>query len=175
MFALRHGHLVHYQKTLVEKVTENPVKVTTELILEQPAFRKCVLQVNQPQPTQLKENIAGSQELLNSNERSGLTKVKEKMRDQHVISVWFVSKRSRKKFDFFFFFFLLCFLFCDFFIAQGLRGAKPNKSRISFQMESKTALTNETETRTFTYMGQWYQTMRNNFNSPPPKINCFHS
>lgn len=103
----------------MEKVTENPVKVTTELILEQPAFRKCVLQVNQPQPTQLKENIAGSQELLNSNERSGLTKVKEKMRDQHVISVGFVSKRSRKKFDFFFFFFLLCFLFCDFFYCTG--------------------------------------------------------
>ena len=104
MFALRHGHLVHYQKTLVEKVTENPVKVTTELILEQPTFRMCVLQVNQPQPTQLKENITGSQELLNSNERSGLTKAKEKMRDQHVISVGFVSEWSRKKFHFFFLF-----------------------------------------------------------------------
>ena len=105
----------------MEKVTENPVKVTTELILEQPAFRKSVLQVNQPQPTQLKENIAGSQGLLNSNERSGLTKAKEKMRDQHVISVGFVSEWSRKKFDFFFFFFpiLLCFLFCDFFYCRG--------------------------------------------------------
>ena len=88
----------------MEKVTENPVKVTTELILEQPAFRMCVLQVNQPQPTLLKENIAGSQELMNSNERSGLTKAKEKMRDQHVISVGFVSEWSRKKFDFFFLF-----------------------------------------------------------------------
>ena len=86
----------------MEKVTENPVKVTTELILEQPTFRMCVLQVNQPQPTQLKENITGSQELLNSNERSGLTKAKEKMRDQHVISVGFVSEWSRKNFFFLF-------------------------------------------------------------------------
>ena len=133
MFALRHGHLVHYQKTLVEKVTENPVKVTTELILEQPTFRMCVLQVNQPQPTQLKENITGSQELLNSNERSGLTKAKEKMRDQHVISVGCVSEWSRKKFDFFFFFFpiLLCFLFCDFFLLHRAY-VEPNQTSLGF-------------------------------------------
>ena len=117
----------------MEKVTENPVKVTTELILEQPTFRMCVLQVNQPQPTQLKENITGSQELLNSNERSGLTKAKEKMRDQHVISVGFVSEWSRKKFDFFFFFFpiLLFFCFVIFFLLQRAY-VEPNQTSLGF-------------------------------------------
>lgn len=115
----------------MEKVTENPVKVATELILEQPTFRMCVLQVNQPQPTQLKENITGSQELLNSNERSGLTKAKENMRDQHVISVGFVSEWSRKK-NFFLFLSYFALFFVLWFFLLHRAYVEPNQTILGF-------------------------------------------